>query len=118
VGSEGGDGGQRQAVSLIEIEPGRFVVGRRRTPVARSDLPRPYIIGDETPPLEHVDGKFYTSKAAFRAVTRAHGLTEVGNEKVGPKVRGSSNSENTRARREALKVAVAKFKAGHRPRSR
>jgi len=103
---------------LIEIAPGRFVAKKTRLGVARSNLSAPMIIGDETPPLEHVDGKFYTSKAAFRAVTRAHGLTEVGNEKLGPKARGSLNSENTRARREALKVAVAKFKAGHRPRSR
>lgn len=40
------------------------------------------LISDEMPAAEHVDGRFYTSKAAFRAVTRANGLTEVGNEKL------------------------------------
>jgi len=97
--------------TLIEIEPGRFVVDRRRGPVARSDLPLPYVIGDETPPLEHVDGRFYTSKAAFRAVTRAHGLTEVGNEKFKPKQRSTSVPAVKARRREALKVAVEKFRA-------
>ena len=33
------------------------------------------------PPTEQVDGRFYTSKAAFRATGRALGLTEVGNER-------------------------------------
>ena len=70
---------------LLEIEPGRFVVDRRRTPAARSDLPRPFVISDEMPPTEQVDGRFYTSKAAFRATGRALGLTEVGTEKFKPK---------------------------------
>ncbi len=51
----------------------------------RSDLPCPMLIGDEMPFCEHVDGKFYTSKSAYRAVTRAHGLTEVGTEKLSHK---------------------------------
>ena len=105
-------------MSLVEIAPGRFVVEKRRIAPARSNLPRPYVISDEMPPTEQVDGKFYTSKAAFRAVGRANGLTEVGNEKLKPKVRGSRNSENTRLRREALKVAKEKYRAGYRARSR
>jgi hypothetical protein len=32
------------------------------------------------PAAEHVDGKFYESKSAYRAVTRANGLIEVGND--------------------------------------
>lgn len=48
----------------------------------RSDLPCPMLITDEMPAAEHVDGRFYTSKAAYRQVTRAHGLTEVGTEKI------------------------------------
>ena len=73
-------------VELIEVEPGRYRVKRRSSPVARSELPRPYVISDEMPATEQVDGRFYTSKAAFRAVGRALGLTEVGNEKFKPKV--------------------------------
>lgn len=38
-----------------------------------------HFILDDMPPTKHpVDGKFYTSKAKFRAVTRAHGYVEVG----------------------------------------
>ena len=76
-------------MSLIEIEPNRWVVARVRLEPARSDLPLPFVISDEMPPVEQVDGRFYTSKAAFRAVGRAHGLTEVGNEKIKPKQRAS-----------------------------
>jgi hypothetical protein len=101
-------------MSLIEIAPNRWVVEKRRTGVARSDLPLPYVIGDETEPLEHVDGKFYTSKAAFRAVTRAHGLTEVGNEKFKPKQCSTSAPAVKARRREALKIAVEKFRARSR----
>lgn len=37
------------------------------------------IINDEMPPTMHPkDGKYYTSKAAFRATTAAHGCVEVG----------------------------------------
>ena len=100
---------------LIEIEPGRFVVDRPRTPVARSHLPAPSVISDEMPPTEQVDGYFYTSKARFRAVGRALGLTEVGNEKFKPHVRSTDRRAVKEARRKSLRTAVAKYKAGHRP---
>ena len=99
---------------IVEIEPGRFVVARKRLPVARSALPLPYVIGDEMPPTEQVDGRFYTSKAAFRAVGRAHGLTEVGNERFRPKGRASSTPAARADRRNALKVAAEKYRAGYR----
>ena len=102
---------------LLEIEPGRFVVDRGRTPAARSDLPRPYVIKDEMPPTEQVDGRFYTSKAAFRATGRALGLTEVGTEKFKPRTRPSSTPDARARRKEALKTAAEKYRAGHRVRS-
>ena len=103
-------------IELVEVEPGKWRVARVRTPVARSALPVPYVISDEMPPTEQVDGRFYTSKAAFRAVGRANGLTEVGNEKFKPKARGTAAPEVKRKRREALGRAVARYKAGERPR--
>ena len=103
-------------VELIEIEPGRWRVARETSPVARSALPLPYVISDAMPPTEQVDGKFYESKAAFRAVGRALGLTEVGNEKPKPKQRATSAREVQAARRQALKKAIARYKAGERPR--
>jgi len=102
-------------MSLTEIAPNRWVVEKRRIGVQRSNLSLPYVISDEMPPVEQVDGKFYTSKAAFRAVGRANGLTEVGNEKPKPKVRASKAAHFTQMRRNALRVAVQKYKAGQRP---
>jgi len=103
-------------IELVEVEPGKWRVARVRTPVARSALPVPYVISDEMPPTEQVDGKYYESKAAFRAVGRALGLTEVGNEKPKPKMRATSQREVQTARRQALKKAIARYKAGERPR--
>ncbi len=102
-------------IRLIEYEPGRWRVDRREIPVARSDLPLPYVISDEMDPVEQVDGRFYTSKRAFRAVGRAHGLTEVGTEKFKPKTRSTDDRNVKQARRQALRIAAQKFRAGHRP---
>jgi hypothetical protein len=48
---------------------------------ARSVLGAPMVITDEMPATQNMaDGNFYTSKRKFRAVTRAHGCVEVGND--------------------------------------
>jgi len=101
--------------SLIEVAPGRFRVARNNAPVARSDLPRPYVISDTMPPTEQVDGRYYTSKREFRAVGRAHGLIEVGNEKPKPKTRATAAPQAPRQRRETFRRAVARYRAGERP---
>ena len=106
------------SVRLIEVEPGRWRVEKRSVPVARSALPAPMVISDEMPPTEQVDGRFYTSKRLFRAVGRALGLTEVGNEKVKPKQRSTSDPMVKQARREALRKAAQRYKAGYRPQHR
>lgn len=49
-------------------------------PVARSSLPCPMLISDSMQAVEHVDGRYYESKSAYRAVTKAQGLIEVGND--------------------------------------
>jgi len=104
-------------MSLIEIAPNRWIVARDRLAPARSDLPIPHVISDEMPAIEQVDGKFYTSKAAFRAVGRAHGLTEVGTEKPTRKQRASNSRVAQETRRQALRVAQEKYRAGYRVRS-
>ena len=101
---------------LVEIAPNRWRFVRDATPVARSALPRPYVISDAMPPTEQVDGKFYESKSAFRAVGRSLGLIEVGNEKQKPMVRSTDQRAVKEARRKALRTATEKFKAGHRAR--
>jgi hypothetical protein len=104
-------------MSLIEIAPNRWVVDKRQSPPRRSNLSAPMLISDEMSATEQVDGRYYTSKAAFRAVGRAHGLTEVGNEKFQVKQRTSAHAFQTHMRRNALKVAEEKFRAGYRVRS-
>ena len=99
---------------LVEVEPNKWRVRRETIPPARSALPRPYVISDTMEPTEQVDGKFYTSKAAFRATGRALGLTEIGNEKIGPRERPSASRKQKEARRGSLKLAYEKYKAGYR----
>ena len=103
-------------MKLIEIEPGRFRFVKPTIPPARSDLPLPYVISDTMPPTEQVDGRFYESKAAFRAVGKAHGLIEVGNEKLKPKTRQSADPAFRRQRRDKIKTAIEKVRAGHHER--
>jgi hypothetical protein len=98
-------------MTLVEIEPGRFRFVRQSLPPARSDLPCPHIISDIMPETEQVDGRWYTSKRAFRAVGRALGLTEVGDQKFKPKQRASADPNVKKARREALQRAIARSDA-------
>jgi len=98
---------------LVEIAPNRWRFVREQTPPARSTLPMPYVISDVMEPTEQVDGKFYTSKRQFRAVGRALGLTEVGNEKPRLKSRSLTTREQRSARQRVIKDAIEKVKAGH-----
>jgi hypothetical protein len=68
------------------------------------------VISDEMPPTEQIDGKFYTSKRAFRAVGRANGLTEVGDQQFKPKWRSTDLAEVKARRRQTLKRAVDRVK--------
>lgn len=58
----------------------RKVYSAPQTEVARGDYPCPRVFTDTMPLTEHVDGKSYDSKSAYRAVTKAHGYVEVGND--------------------------------------
>jgi len=101
---------------LIEIEPGRWIVDKASIAPAVSSLPRPYVISDIMEPTEQVDGRFYTSKAAFRAVGRSLGLIEVGNEKFPEKKRATDSRQEKEKRRQSLKKALERYRAGHRSR--
>lgn len=105
------------SVELEEFEPGRFRVKKDRCPYCRSDLPMPMIISDIMPPTEQVDGRFYESKSAFRAVGKQLGLIEVGNEKPKPRTRVSGTKEAKEKRRQSIKTAVQRFRAGERTHS-
>jgi hypothetical protein len=53
----------------------------RPTRHRRASLAAPMVITDEMPATQHMaDGNYYTSKRKFRAITRAHGCIEVGND--------------------------------------
>ena len=94
-------------IELVEVEPGKFRVKRPALKPARSDLPLPYVISDIMPPTEQVDGKFYTSKREFRAVGKAHGLIEIGTEKLKPKQRAFDHE----GRRRSIKKAIEQYKS-------
>lgn len=101
-------------IRLVEIEPGRWRIKRPEPMPARSMLPLPYVISDAMEPTEQVDGRFYSSKRAFRAVGRSLGLTEVGNDKFQPKRRATELAPVKADRRNAVRAAIEKFKAGQR----
>jgi hypothetical protein len=103
-------------VELEEFTPGKFRVKRSELRPARSSLPCPQIISDSMPATEQVDGRFYESKRAFRAVGRSLGLVEVGNEKLKPRTPPHSTREAKAGRIQSIKKAIDRYKAGDRPR--
>jgi hypothetical protein len=98
----------------VQTGPTSWAFVTQREPPKRGELPLPYVISDIMEPTEQVDGKFYTSKRQFRAVGRSHGLTEVGTEKLKPKSRATDLKETKLGRRQALKIAIEKYKSGQR----
>lgn len=54
--------------------------GPPREHIAPGNFPCPRVITDSMPLTEHVDGRHYDSKSAFRAVTKREGFEEVGND--------------------------------------
>ena len=103
-------------IELEEFEPGRWRVRRERHEKQRAEnMPLPYVISDTMDPVEQVDGRFYTSKRAFRAVGRANGLIEVGTSKLEPKRRATDSPEHRRQIRDTLGKVVSEYKQGRRP---
>jgi len=97
-------------IELEEVGPNRWRIKRNSPPPKRSGLSLPYVISDTMEPTEQVDGKFYTSKRAFRATGRALGLVEVGNEKLKPKPKNAGSRAAGEARRASIKKAVEKIR--------
>ena len=85
---------------LPEPEPRKEFVSKR------APLATPMVIGDVMPLTEHIDGRKYDSKAAFRAVTKANGCIEVGNDPA--RLRPTPKPKPDRkAIKEAVQRAVA-----------
>lgn len=74
-------------------------------------------ISDTMEPTQHmVDGKFYTSKAAFRAATKAAGCIEIGNETKHVLKKRDSIKLDKRKRRDDIRKAINDLKYGNVPR--
>lgn len=101
----------------IDCGDGRQVYRKIAEPTAkRSSLPVPMFIRDDMPATEHVDGIFYTSKAAYRRVTKERGYVEIGDDPA--RLRSKTYSKpkpNTKANREALKQAAYMVRNGIKP---
>lgn len=99
---------------IYQVGPNRWSNRPPQTASKRSALGFPMVISDAMDATEQVDGKFYTSKHAFRAVGRAHGLTEVGNEQFKPKQRSTADPRVAEARRASIGKAIAQYRTGRR----
>lgn len=63
------------------LRNGEFVDRELAPPLVERFGEGPMVISDSMPELRHMaDGKYYSSKAKFREVTKAHNCTEVGND--------------------------------------
>lgn len=70
-------------------------------------------ISDHMEPTRHmVDGKYYTSKAAFRAATKRAGCIEVGNDTKGLTKERTPIKLDRRKRREDIKKAISDIRNG------
>lgn len=79
-----------------------------------SDLPCPMVMGDTMEPTQHMcDGQTYTSKSRFRAVTKAHGCIEVGNDPA--RFRRPKRQKTSRQQiKDTVERATARFNRGER----
>ncbi len=60
------------------LRDGKLVPKSQATPISSG----PYVQSDYLPEMKHpITGKTMDSKSQFRAVTRAHGCVEVGNDR-------------------------------------
>lgn len=104
--------GYRENFALIDFSRKIPAPVKKRLVSKRSDLPAPMLIGDEMPPTQHqCNGEILTSKAAFRAITKAHGCVEVGNDRLPPKQR--SKPSRAEAKRTVTRAA-ARVERGER----
>ena len=86
-------------IELVEVEPGKFRVKRPALKPARSDLPLPYVISDIMPPTELGE--------QAKGLGKAHGLIEIGTEKLKPKQRAFDHE----GRRRSIKKAIEQYKS-------
>lgn len=88
----------RDNYKLIDFSNELPVIVKPRHEMKRSSLAFPMVLSDTIDAVEHVDGRFYTSKSEFRKVTKANGLVEVGNDRsrTTPKAKPKPNRQEIR----------------------
>lgn len=60
---------------------GKFIDRELAPPLVERFGEGPMVISDSMPDLRHMaDGKYYSSKAKFREITKAHDCVELGND--------------------------------------
>lgn len=80
----------------------------------RSGLSAPMVISDGMPETQHpCTGQYMSSKSAFRAVTKAHGCIEIGNDPARHRPRQKPRPDR-KAIRDSLAKARARFNRGER----
>lgn len=68
-------------MTIFVLRNGEFIDRELAPPLVERHGEGPHIINDSMPELRHMaDGKYYSSKAKFREVTKAHDCQEVGSE--------------------------------------
>lgn len=75
-------------------------------------VPVPHFIRDTMDPIQsQVTGQMYDSKAALRREYKAHGVTEIGNDKMPPR---QKPKPDRKAIRQSVEKAVARYDRGER----
>lgn len=88
---------------------------KKRVKPKRSSLPAPMLITDTMPETRHMaDGKHYTSKAAFRAATKAAGCVEVGND-TAPLTKPREQRYDRKQLRNDIGTAINMLNNGYKP---
>lgn len=83
-----------------------FVPSQPKARGPSADYPCPRVMTDTMELTEHVDGKFYDSKSAFRRVTKENGMVEMGNDPARLR-RPEPPKVDPQKRREDVKKATA-----------
>ena len=96
----------KRGYDLIDWSKPLPKIDKPRIAPARGAFPCPRIATDSMEPTEHIDGKFYDSKSQFRAVTKAHGCIEIGNDPARHKPIQKPKPD-VKARKQAVQKAIA-----------
>lgn len=92
------------------LRNGKLVEKRLAAPIS-SQHDAPHVISDTMDATRNMcDGKYYTSKAKFREVTRAHGCIEVGNEVAAITKPRQPEKLSRERRRDEIRRVIAQLK--------